>query len=110
MSVALAQSWFFAKRELRNLARQPWWIAVSLAQPIIYLLLFAALFKRIVEIPGFGSNSYLDFFTPGVVVMTALFSGGWGGIGTPGTVRLNRGAGAGCVIPSISIKVRRAAL
>jgi ABC-2 type transport system permease protein len=54
---------------------------VSLAQPIIYLLLFAALFKRIVEIPGFGADSYLDFFTPGVVVMTALFSGGWGGMG-----------------------------
>lgn len=81
MSTGMAQSWFFAKRELRNLARQPWWIAVSLAQPIIYLLLFAALFKKIVEIPGFGADSYLDFFTPGVVIMTALFSGGWGGMG-----------------------------
>jgi ABC-2 type transport system permease protein len=81
VSIAIAHSWFFAKRDLRNLARQPWWIAVSLAQPIIYLLLFAALFKRIVEIPGFGSGSYLDFFTPGVVIMTALFSGGWGGMG-----------------------------
>ena len=28
--------------------------------------------------------------------------GGWGGIGRSGTVRLNRGAGAGCAIPSIS--------
>ena len=28
--------------------------------------------------------------------------GGWGGIGRLGTVRLNRGAGAGCAIPSIS--------
>jgi ABC-2 type transport system permease protein len=80
MSTAVAHSWFFAQRELRNLARQPWWIAVSLAQPIIYLLLFAALFKKIVEIPGFGASSYLDFFTPGVVIMTALFSGGWGGM------------------------------
>lgn len=77
---AAAHSWFFAQRELRNLARQPWWIAVSLAQPIIYLLLFAALFRKIVEIPGFGAKSYVNFFTPGVVVMTALFSGGWGGM------------------------------
>jgi ABC-2 type transport system permease protein len=81
MTTFLAHSWFFARRELRNLARQPWWIAVSLAQPIIYLLLFAALFRKVVEIPGFGADSYLDFFTPGVVVMTALFSGGWGGMG-----------------------------
>jgi ABC-2 type transport system permease protein len=80
MTTAAAHSWFFARRDLRNLARQPWWIAVSLAQPIIYLLLFAALFKKIVEIPGFGASSYLDFFTPGVVIMTALFSGGWGGM------------------------------
>jgi quercetin dioxygenase-like cupin family protein len=28
--------------------------------------------------------------------------GGWGGIGRSGTVRLKRGAGAGCTIPSIS--------
>lgn len=80
IATAIAHSWFFAQRELRNLARQPWWIAVSLAQPIIYLLLFAALFKKIVEIPGFGARSYLNFFTPGVVIMTALFSGGWGGM------------------------------
>ncbi|MGH2859024.1 MAG: ABC transporter permease [Solirubrobacteraceae bacterium] len=81
LQTAVAHSCFFAQRELRNLARQPWWIAVSLAQPIIYLLLFAALFRKIVEIPGFGARSYVNFFTPGVVVMTALFSGGWGGMG-----------------------------
>jgi ABC-2 type transport system permease protein len=67
-------------RHLRILARQPWWIAVSLAQPIIYLLLYGALFKRIVEIPGFQSSSYIDFLTPGIVVTSALFSGGWGGM------------------------------
>ncbi|MGH2876162.1 MAG: ABC transporter permease [Solirubrobacteraceae bacterium] len=81
LSTAAAHSYFFAQRDLRNLIRQPWWIAVSLAQPIIYLLLFAALFKKIVEIPGFGAKSYLNFFTPGVVIMTAVFSGGWGGMG-----------------------------
>jgi ABC-2 type transport system permease protein len=80
-TVSVAHSWFMAQRELRNLVRQPWWIAVSLAQPIIYLLLFAALFRKIVEIPGFGAKSYLDFFTPGVLIMTAVFSGGWGGMG-----------------------------
>lgn len=81
LATATSHSWFFAQRELRNLMRQPWWIAVSLAQPIIYLLLFTALFKSVVEIPGFGAKSYLDFFAPGVVIMTALFSGGWGGMG-----------------------------
>ena len=32
------------------------------------------------EIPGFGSGgTYLEFITPGVIIMTALFSSGWAG-------------------------------
>ena len=33
----------------------------SLAQPLIWLLLFGALFKSVAEIPGFDGGSYLDF-------------------------------------------------
>ena len=34
------------------------------------------------EIPGFAAGgSYLDYLMPGVVVMTALFSSGWSGMG-----------------------------
>ena len=61
-------------RHLRALWRQPWWIVVTLMQPIIWLLLFGALFEKVVEIPGFTSDNYLTFLAPGVVVMTALFS------------------------------------
>jgi ABC-2 type transport system permease protein len=68
-------------RHLRNLARQPWYVAFTLVQPIIYMLLFADLFKKVVEIPGFGAGSYIAFLTPGIVVMTALFSAGWTGMG-----------------------------
>ena len=67
-------------RHLRALWRQPWWIVVTLIQPIIWLLLYGALFKRVVEIPGFHGGSYIEFLTPGVVVMTAFFSAGWGGM------------------------------
>jgi ABC-2 type transport system permease protein len=69
------------QRQLRALLRQPAWIVVTLVQPIMWLLLFGSLFKSIVNLPGFGSDSYVDFLTPGVVVMTALFSGGWAGMG-----------------------------
>jgi ABC-2 type transport system permease protein len=68
-------------RGLRALWRQPVWIFVTLVQPVIWLLLFGALFKRVVEIPGFASNSYIEFLTPGVVVMTAFFSASWSGMG-----------------------------
>jgi ABC-2 type transport system permease protein len=81
MSNAFADTWFMTQRHLRNLFRQPVWIFISLVQPVVWLLLYGALFRRIVEIPGFGSGSYIDFLTPGVVVMTCLFSAGWSGMG-----------------------------
>jgi ABC-2 type transport system permease protein len=80
MTTVFAHSGFMAMRHLRNLMRQPWYIAFTLVQPIIYLLLFGELFKRVVEIPGFGAGSYIVFLTPGIVVMTALFSAGWNGM------------------------------
>jgi ABC-2 type transport system permease protein len=81
MSTAVAHTSSMTMRHLRSLLRQPMYVAITLAQPIVYLLLFGALFDRIVEIPGFGSPSYADFLTPGIVVMSALFSGVWLGMG-----------------------------
>jgi ABC-2 type transport system permease protein len=81
MTTALAHTRYMTATHLRQLWRQPWWIAVSLVQPVIWLLLFGALFKRVVDIPGFSEDSYIDFLAPGIVVMTALFSAGWNGMG-----------------------------
>jgi ABC-2 type transport system permease protein len=81
MTTALVHSGHMTVRHIRAFVRQPWWVAISLIQPIIWLLIFGQLFKRIVEIPGFTSTNYLTFLTPGVVVMSALFSGGWAGMG-----------------------------
>src|SRR5262245_4178606 len=77
-----AHSAFLTLHHLRRLWRQPWYIAISLVQPVIWLLIFGQLFKRVVEIPGFSTSSYIDFLTPGVVIMTALFSSGWSGMST----------------------------
>ncbi len=78
---ALRHTIHLTARQVRNFLRQPWFVALSLAQPIIYLLLFGALFKKVVEIPGFTSTSYISFLTPGIVVMSAMFAGGWSGMG-----------------------------
>jgi ABC-2 type transport system permease protein len=67
-------------RHLRERWRQPWFVAVTLVQPVIWLLLFGALFKRVIEIPGFHSHSYIAFLAPGVVVMTAMFNAAWSGM------------------------------
>ncbi len=74
------QSALLTARSVRTLLRQPAYAAITLVQPVIWLLLFGQLFRNVVRIPGFGSHgSYLEFITPGVVVMTALFSSGWAG-------------------------------
>ena len=72
---------FMAARDLRALWRQPWYIAVTLVQPVIWLLLFGELFKGVADLPGF-SGSYIAYLAPGIVVMSALFSSGWSGMGT----------------------------
>jgi ABC-2 type transport system permease protein len=81
MSTVLTHSGQMTLRSLRALARQPWYVAVTLVQPVIWLLLFGALFDRVTSIPGFTSDDYIEFLTPGVVILTALFSAGWSGMG-----------------------------
>ncbi len=71
---------YMTLRHLRELWRQPWFVAVTLVQPVIWLLLFGALFKRVIEIPGFHSHSYIAFLAPGVVVMSAMFNAAWSGM------------------------------
>jgi ABC-2 type transport system permease protein len=76
----VAHCWFMALRHLRSLARQPFYVAFTLIQPVIWLLLFSELFKRVVELPGFDAASYIAYLTPGIVIMTALQSSGWNGM------------------------------
>jgi ABC-2 type transport system permease protein len=78
---ALAHTRYMTETHLRQLWRQPWWIAVSLVQPVIWLLLFGALFQSVADLPGFGSDDYITFIAPGIVIMTAFFSAGWTGMG-----------------------------
>ena len=80
MTVALRHTGFMFVRHLRNLVRQPVWVFILLVQPLFWLLLYSQLFRRIVELPGFGTNSYIEFLTPGIVVMTSFFTGTWNGM------------------------------
>jgi ABC-2 type transport system permease protein len=78
---ALRQTYQVSLRYLRALIRQPAFVVITLIQPVIWLLLFGALFKSVTLIPGFHGGSYVDFLTPGVVVMLAVSSAGWTGMG-----------------------------
>src|SRR5271155_1895745 len=78
---AFRQSWQVSLRGIRVLVRNPAFLGITLTQPIIWLLLFGALFKAVTQIPGFHGGSYIDFLTPGIVVMLAINSAGWTGMG-----------------------------
>src|SRR3954468_9907265 len=81
MSTAIRQTWQVNLRYLRVLRRQPAYLGITLTQPVIWLLLFGALFKAVTRIPGFHGGSYVDYLTPGIVVMLAVSSAGWAGMG-----------------------------
>lgn len=76
-------------RAARGTLRIPVFAVMNLVQPLIWLLLFGQLFRRVVEIPGFADGglagttgaSYLEFIAPGVVMMTAMFGAAWAGTG-----------------------------
>jgi ABC-2 type transport system permease protein len=77
-STALTQTGQLTLRALRVIYRQPVYLAFTLAQPMVWLLLFSQLFESVAELPGFG-GSYETYLTPGVVVMTAMMNAGWAG-------------------------------
>ncbi len=77
----LADTWYQTVRDLRSRFRMPVWIFLSLFQPILWLLLFTQIFGSLSMLPQLGGVSYLQFFAPGVVVMTVIFGAAWAGMG-----------------------------
>ena len=80
MTTIAAHATWMTGRQLRAIARQPAYLVIMLIQPVIWLFLFGSLFRKIVELPGFGSASYLDYLVPGVVIMSALSTSMWSGM------------------------------
>ncbi|MFF2831973.1 ABC transporter permease [Cellulosimicrobium cellulans] len=77
---AVVHTGLLTARALRQGARIPVFMVMNLVQPMIWLLLFGQLFRSVVEIPGFSTGgTYLEFITPGVVMMTAMFGAAWAG-------------------------------
>ncbi len=79
---AIGDNWSMLGRQFRLLMRQPIWIVIMLVQPMIWLLLYSQLFRRLPNLGGFGTSSYVEYLTPGIVIMTAFSSGAWDGMTT----------------------------
>ena len=69
-STALAHTWYLTGRKLHALVRQPWVLAFSVVQPVIWLFLFGQLFRKVIDIPGFSfGGTYMDYLVPGASEM-----------------------------------------
>jgi len=66
-------------RQMRNLMREPIWIALMVIQPLVWLLLYGQLFSRVGALRG-GADSYIEFLAPGIICMNAFFGGSWAGM------------------------------
>jgi ABC-2 type transport system permease protein len=75
------QTGWMIVRQLRNLMREPIWIALMVIQPLIWLLLYGQLFSRVGALRG-GASTYIAFLTPGIICMNAFFGGSWSGMAT----------------------------
>lgn len=68
-------------RGYRLLLRQPIWLAITLIQPLVWLLLYSQLFGELTRLGGFGTTSYLEFLAPGIAILAAFSHGVWDGGG-----------------------------
>ena len=80
MTDVVSHTYFMFSRHVMNLVRQPIWIFTMLTTPFVWLFLYSQLFRRVVELPGFESGSYVQYLVPGIVVMTSFFTGAWNGM------------------------------
>lgn len=73
------------RRWLISSLRQAWGPVMSLIQPVIWIVLFGAVFSTLGDLPQFsaatGAGGYIDYLVPGILMMTVLYSGAWAGTG-----------------------------
>lgn len=69
-----------AKRLIRNALKMPFFIVLSLSQPLMYLLLFGSLFSNLSPELSNSPYSYITFLTPGMIILAAMFGSAYIGM------------------------------
>jgi len=87
MTKLIRDSWLIFGSALRVMLRNPAWVFFGLFQPVCYMLLFAPLLKNLVGTPGFPSGGAYNIFTPGLMIMMAIFGTGFAGFTVIGQLR-----------------------
>jgi ABC-2 type transport system permease protein len=76
----LTETFVVFQRQMRILLRNPIWVVFGLTQPIIYLVLFGPLLKK-VSGGGLGGDDSWRIFVPGLLMQLAIFGAGFAGFG-----------------------------
>jgi ABC-2 type transport system permease protein len=71
--------WVIFRRQMRLALRNPAWVIIGLAQPVLYLCLFGPLLKPLAA--QIGTTNAYTFFVPGLLVQLGLFGALFAGFG-----------------------------
>lgn len=89
----LRDIWLIYRRSVILTLRQPVWVFMGMFQPILYLLLFGPLLDGATGAPGASagggarSGDAMDWFVPGLLVMTGFFAAAFAGFGLVAELR-----------------------
>lgn len=75
-------------RYLRQSLRNPIWVLVGMAQPVMYLALFGPLLQGVARAPGFPAGDAWQVYVPGLLVQMGMFGSLFVGFGIIGEWRL----------------------
>ena len=77
----LRDTWLIFQRYMGIFLHNPTWVVIGLAQPVLYLLLFAPLLNGIAKTPGFPPGGAYNVFVPGLLIQLGLFGASGVGFG-----------------------------
>jgi len=80
MMKVIRESWLIFGSALRVTLRNPAWVVIAMFIPICYMLLFAPLLSNLVGMPGFPVGRAYNTFTPGLMLMMAIYGSGFAGM------------------------------
>ncbi len=76
----IIDSWHVCWRELKHFIRSRAGMISIILQPVIWLVLLGNMFQSVTFIPGFPAKSYIEWMAAGIIAMTVLFGGIYGGM------------------------------
>lgn len=84
ITLLLSDVYWVFWREIKKFAQQKARLLMVVVQPLVWLVLMGNAMSGLTRNPAaaqmLGTGNYLDFMTPGIMIMTALFGGVFGGV------------------------------